>query len=245
MAPPVRARMVALASRALGEMPTSQVPATLRKAATFAPAKRAKLVGNQIATAIDDDADFREHLSTQVQVLVPGVVAELRSGQSGGADEPVEAAAVAFLLRPEGWEDVVAAGNARVTEQRESQSGELAATVERLTAQLSDARGQVKSTRDKLRARVDAVKSENSQLRRTLGQTRAQLKEAQGTASGAYEAIQEARREADVAARDADAEARRLRSRIAELEGELATARRSTRDDRGAENARLRLLLET
>jgi hypothetical protein len=95
----VRAKMVAIASQAIAMMPTPQVPAALRKSVDFAPAKRAKLVGAQIAAAVDADEEFREHLATQVRALVPDVVAGLESGESDSDASPVEAAAVAFIIR--------------------------------------------------------------------------------------------------------------------------------------------------
>src|SRR6185295_16317301 len=44
---------------------------------------------------------------------------------------------------------------------------------------------------------------------------------------------------------EASAEVRRLRTRLAEVEAALETARRSARDARGAADVRLRLLLDT
>ncbi|MEJ7707923.1 MAG: hypothetical protein WKF82_12040 [Nocardioidaceae bacterium] len=49
LAPAVRAKMLALASQALSRMTPSTVPASLRIVAGFAPAKRVKLAGAQLA----------------------------------------------------------------------------------------------------------------------------------------------------------------------------------------------------
>ena len=238
----VRAKLISLASRAVAMMPTQQVPAALRKGVDFAPAKRAKLVGAQIAAAVDTDEEFREHLAVQVRALVPDLVAALESAD-GEASSP-ESAAVAFILRTEGWADVIGS----VREGSEDQAhvhGRLVDAVDRLTAALADSRAQTKDVRSRLLAQIDAVKADNHQLRRTLGQTRVQLKEAVLRADAASSAVEEQQRAAAVATRSLEAETRRLRARIAELESQHASARRALRDDRDAEVMRLRLLLDT
>jgi predicted RNA-binding protein with PIN domain len=240
----VRSRLVALASQAIAKMPAAQVPAPLRRGVDFAPAKRAKLVGRQIAAALDADDEFREHLATQVRALVPDVVAELEADPTGEVAPSVDAAAVAFIVRTPGWAEVVRSAAAAEIGRREER-GDLAGTVDHLTAALASARAQNKEMRSRLRAQLDAVKAENAQLRRTLGQARVQLKEAVLRADDAQAAMGEQSREAAVATRALEAEARRLRARIAELETQHTSARRAVRDDRDAEVMRLRLLLDT
>ena len=240
----VRARVVALASQAITKMPPAQVPAPLRRSVDFAPAKRAKLVGRQIAAAVDADDEFREHLATQVRALVPDVVAALEAVLTEDAAPSVEAAAVAFIVRTPGWAGVVRSTAAAENGRREVR-GDLAGTVDHLTAALTSARAQNKEVRTRLRAQLDAVKAENAQLRRSLGQVRVQLKEAVLRADDAQAAMGEQSREAAVATRSLEAEARRLRARITELETQHTSARRAVRDDRDAEVMRLRLLLDT
>jgi predicted RNA-binding protein with PIN domain len=246
----VRSRMIALASQAITKMPTAQVPTSLRRSVDFAPAKRAKLVGRQLAAAVDADDEFREHLATQVRALVPDVVAALEGDPTEEAvpteeaAPSVEAAAVAFIVRTPGWADVVRSTAAAERGRREV-CGDLAGTVDHLTAALASARARNKEMRTRLRAQLDAVKAENAQLRRTLGQARVQLKEAVLRADDAQAAMDEQSREAAVATRSLEAEARRLRARITELETQHTSARRAVRDDRDAEVMRLRLLLDT
>ncbi|MDX6317294.1 MAG: hypothetical protein QOD35_694, partial [Nocardioidaceae bacterium] len=240
----VRSRLVALASQAITKMPPAQVPAPLRRSVDFAPAKRAKLVGRQIAAAVDADDEFREHLATQVRALVPDVVAALEAVPTEEAAPSVEAAAVAFIVRTPGWGDIVRSTAAAENGRREVR-GDLAGTVDHLTAALASARAQNKEIRTRLRAQLDAVKAENASLRRSLGQARVQLKEAVLRADDAQAAMGEQSREAAVATRALEAEARRLRARITELETQHTSARRAVRDDRDAEVMRLRLLLDT
>ena len=95
----VLAAVVTLASEALGRMPAAQIPAPLRRSASFAPARRAKLVGRQIADAVAADEEFREHLAIQVKAIVPRIVDALESGQVIAVADLTQAAAVAYLLR--------------------------------------------------------------------------------------------------------------------------------------------------
>jgi predicted RNA-binding protein with PIN domain len=240
----VRSRLIALASQAIAKMPATQVPASLRRSVDFAPAKRAKLVGRQIAAAVDADDEFRENLATQVRALVPDVVAALEAEPTDGTATSVEAAAVAFIVRPPGWADILRSTAAAENGRREVR-GDLAGAVDHLTAALASARAQNKELRSRLRAQLDAVKAENAQLRRTLGQARVQLKEAVQRADEAQAVMDERSREAAVATRALEADARRLRARISELETQHTSARRAVRDDRDAEVMRLRLLLDT
>jgi predicted RNA-binding protein with PIN domain len=238
----VRSRMIALAAQALTKMPMSQIPPALRRSVDFAPSKRAKLVGAQLAAALETDDEFRDHLATQVRALVPDVVAGLESEPAPGFSS-TDAAAVAFIVRTSGWTDVVRAATQAVDVA--PSSGDLLDSVDRLTAALAQARGKNKEIRSRLRAQLDAVKAENAQLRRTLGHTRVQLKEALLRAEDAMAAVEDQQRETAVASRFLEAETRRLRARITELESQHTSARRAVRDDRDAEVMRLRLLLDT
>lgn len=240
----IRAKIITLASQAITKMPLQQVPAPLRRSVNFAQAKRAKLVGQQIATAVELDDEFREHLATHLRALVPETVAELESGEPGEASSLDESAAVAFIVRTSGWTEVVESATAAANEQA-AVSDNPVHTVERLTAALAQARGDNKSTRARLRAQLDGVKADNVQLRRTLGQARVQLKEGLLRGEAAASAVDEQQRAASAAIRSLEAEVRRLRTRISELVGQNTSARRAVRDDRDAEVVRLRLLLDT
>jgi predicted RNA-binding protein with PIN domain/phage shock protein A len=244
--PRLRARVVALASQGLSRVPPAHVPAALRRSASFAPAKRAKLVAGDLAGAVDDDDEFREHLATQVRAIVPTATASLESDTPPVTVETLaETAAAAFLLRTEGWESVVQRAIDAEEERRDAPGGDLAATVEKLQAALTSARSELKSAREKMRTQVAEVKADNAALRRTLGQTRQQLKQAQETAASVDSVVESVRRESEIAQRAAEAESRRLRARVERLESHTTSARRAVREDREAETMRLRLLLDT
>ena len=65
----VRARVIGLAAEALGKMAAEHLPASLKRVASFAPARRARLAGSQIAGVLESDDQFRDRLATQVQAL--------------------------------------------------------------------------------------------------------------------------------------------------------------------------------
>ncbi|MBA2445502.1 MAG: NYN domain-containing protein [Nocardioidaceae bacterium] len=224
-------------------MPPADVPAELRIAAGFALAKRVKLAGGQIATAVDTDAEFRRHLATQVRALAPRVVSQLESRQPVSEDELPEAAAIAYLTRIEGWPDVVAADAALEIAQQRADSN--SATVSRLTSALATARADAERVRAKSRLHIDQLKADNTQLRRTLGETRGKLKNAEGASEAAQRDRDGEAHDARLQLRALHADVRRLRAKVAELEVEGATERRSRRGERDAESMRLRLLLDT
>lgn len=241
--PGVHKKMVILAARALSAMPPEQIPPALRRAAAFAPARRAKLAGPQLAAALEADDEFRQRLAVQVRAMVPQLIHALDEGTPLPPARALETAAAAYLVRPSGWESVVQ--SARDVELSRGGGADEDETVQRLTAALSAARSEAKVVRERLRGQLDDVKADNAQLRRTLGEVRQQLRGAQAAALSADQSEQDARREALTGARAAEAENRRWRSRVAELEGQLAATRRAGRDARDTETMRLRLLLDT
>lgn len=240
-----RAAMISIASDAIGRMPVTQVPTAIRKSAAFAPARRAKLVGRQIAEALASDDEFRAQLGVQVRAMVPRTVVALETKDELEPSELASAAAVAYLVRTDGWQDVVAAAEAAQRHHRGGSEAHAAATVERLTTQLLQARAEAKQQRTRLREQIEALKQDNAGLRRTLGQTRVELKDAQSRTARALDDLEDVRRAAEVAARETAADVRRLRAKVSDLESESSATRRVARDDRDAEVVRLRLLLET
>ena len=242
----VRARVVGLAAEALGKMAAEHLPASLKRVASFAPARRARLAGSQIAGVLESDEQFRDRLATQVQALSGELGKALLEGRPPAAADPVEAAATAYLLRSPGWADVVAAAGAALRSERE------AAEVQRADEQLERLRlrvGEVEAELDTQRARhkeqLDRLKREYTEVRTRLGEARARAREAEEAVEvGRVEADRRAGTAAQMLAA-AEAEVRRLRGRVGELETELGSARRSERAERVSGTVRARLLLET
>ncbi len=238
----VRARLVALAAEALGRMASEQVPLPMRRLASFAPARRARLGGERILDAAEDDEQFRERLAVQARAVVPEAAREL---DAGGADS-LDAAALAWLERPDGWQDVVsrasATGRAREEESAVRTADERA---ERLQRRLDDAAEEVRAVRQKSREDLDALRADNADLRRKLGESRRQAKEAAATADELRRTTQDAGATARSARIAGEAELRRLRARVVELEQRLAGAQRERRLDRDEASLRARLLLDS
>src|SRR4051794_25539093 len=143
----VAGQVISVASEALGRMPRAQVPPSLRKSASFAPARRSKLVGRQILEALRGDEEFREHLAVQVRTIAPGIVDMLTNGQAPIEVELSEAAAVAYLMRCDGWEELVDRA-AESERRRDADSGQTAAAVQRLESQLAQVRLEFRQQRD-------------------------------------------------------------------------------------------------
>jgi predicted RNA-binding protein with PIN domain len=239
----LRGKTARLAARALGQVPVEQVPPALRRAAAFAPARRAKLAGEQIAAGLDSDPRFRAALAVQVRALVPALADVVEGDPERAGADPLEAAAAAFLLRSTGWQDVVRVGCAAAS--RADASKDPSPTDQRLADALASARADAQNVRDRLRIQLDKAKSENAELRQKLGATRQQLRAAEQRATTATSAADDAHRSAEASTKSARAEARRLRNRVSELETQLAGLLRGARDARAAETTRVRLLLDT
>jgi predicted RNA-binding protein with PIN domain len=235
---PVRLRALALAADALGQIPADQLPAPLRRVASFAPARRARLAAMQIASTLETDQTFRDRVATQVRVAVPDLAAALDEGAPPPAANPVEVAAVAYLLRSDAWKDLVEA--ARDANQTSEPSDWTAGTVERLQQKLRDARAQLRAAQAKARDQVAEVKRENAELRRKLGDARQRLSAAEQAVQDAVLAQESAQKESAAL----ESEARRLRARVTELEASSSAARRSVRDERESGTLRARLLLD-
>jgi len=242
----VRARVVRLAAEALGTVPADQLPPSLKRVASFAPGRRAKLAGSQIAGVLEADEAFRGRLAVQVRARMPELAQALDEGATPEAADPVEYAAVAYLLRPEGWRQAVErAVDAADAERNVALNREAAQQVERLRRQLEEAAAEQRETRDRHRAQVATLKAENSELRHKLGDARARARTAEEAAAASQASAEQALGQATAVVATSEAELRRLRSRIEELEKELTSARRAGRTEKGESTLRARLLLDT
>ncbi len=82
---PVRARVLDFAAQVAGGQPPATLPASLRPFAKFTPAKRARLAATPLAAALEADSVFRGRVAERVRDTYPDV----------------------YLLRPEGWSDLL------------------------------------------------------------------------------------------------------------------------------------------
>jgi predicted RNA-binding protein with PIN domain/cell division protein FtsB len=243
---PVRQRVVSLASDVLGGLEPEQVPASLRQVARFTAAKRARLGGSAIAAAVEVDPGFRRRVLDAARTAHPGLVETMSAGPPPPAADPADVAVVAYLLHADGWDEVVATAAAEIRRVEEDEQATRAdVTTVRLREQLTAARADARDGRDRLKAEIDRLKAENAALRRRANQAR---DDAARAAAAGQSAAAEAARSVEIAesARaSAEAEARRLRGRLTDVEEALSSTRRAGREGRSLETARLALLLDT
>jgi predicted RNA-binding protein with PIN domain len=238
--------VVAIAAQALGRLEQDQVPASLRRVASFAPSRRARLAAAQIAAVVAQDEAFRERVAMQVRDELPELARALEARLEAPAADPVDVAALAYLLRPEGWAARVSvASRAAEAERSGAASREGTERAERLRRQLEAATEELKQLRRRHREQVAELKSENADLRHRLGDARGRARSAEDMAAQAVAAQQEAAASAATVAASQEAELRRLRARGEQLERDLASVRRAERLERGSETLRARLLLDT
>jgi predicted RNA-binding protein with PIN domain len=235
----VRQRLVAMTLEVLDSV--GDLPASLRPVMGFAPQRRTRLAAGPIAVALQDD-DFRSKVAGQIRPGRANLIAALEGGEPVAAD-PVEAAAVAYLVRPDGWQRTLAQAVSRLDESAPaaaSREEELA----RLRQQVEETRAEFADVRERLRQQVTQLKADNADLRRKLGAERSRAKQAVDAAAAAQEAERAAREDAARQVSAAQIEARRLQTRIEELAAEATRVRQSGRAERGGEAMRARLLLD-
>ncbi|PZS33553.1 MAG: RNA-binding protein [Pseudonocardiales bacterium] len=245
---PVRQRLVLLAADVLARMPQDEMPSALRTIARFTPAKRARLGASVLAAALDADADFRAKVAEVIAQASPQLVEAVREGTSTTASDPIDTALVAYLTRPEGWSELVAQANTRWAAER-GKDDATAEEISRLREELAQLRGKAKAEPARVRQAVLAAEqasaAELGDLRKQVRARTAELRAAAQELEDAHGAVADAQRRIDAAASAQEAELRRVRARVAELERAAETNRRSARADRDVDDARLWLLVDT
>ena len=224
----VRHRVHALTAAVLPGI--AKLPAPLRKVADFAPARRAKLGASAMTAALESDEEFRDRVAVQV---------------AGDRPQPVDdvtVAALAWLLRADGWEDELDTALTGLAHRPAAQDH---AEADRLRQQVEAAEQAARDVRDRHRDAVAGLKAENGALRRKLGETRSALREALSAADEAGRAADQLRGQVDAAAASAEKELRQLRARVARLEEEARADRRAGRTEREESSLRARLLLDS
>ncbi|HEX5089722.1 MAG TPA: NYN domain-containing protein [Nocardioides sp.] len=215
----VRARLVSLVAASLGDV--TPLPAALKQVAGFAPARRARLGATAIMTELERDEELRGRVGVQARTRANG--------------DALDVAALAWLERPEGWEDAVRRAaeptpRKSVDAQHEQRERKLRERAEAAEQALRDQRRSHKEA-------LEALKAEVSTLRRTLGETRTKERAARAEAEAARERAEES------VAR-LERELRQLRTQVAKLEEQAGEQRRQARSDRDDVTVRARLLLE-
>jgi predicted RNA-binding protein with PIN domain len=245
-----RQQLVTIAADLVGRLAPDELPVALRPVARFTPTKRVRLAGTQLAAALDADDAFRARVADAVAEALPQLAEAVRAGDSTAASDPVDTAVVAYLLRPDGWQGIVADANARRAAERERAGHEAnAAEVAQLRAQLADLKTRLRAEVAQGKAAVAdaaaAAEAEITELRKQLRARIGELRAAQRAREEAEAAAAEATRQAEAAEAAREMETRRLRGRVSELERAAEAARRGARTERDVDAARLWLLIDT
>jgi predicted RNA-binding protein with PIN domain len=247
----VRARTLALAADALGAMAMSsadQVPQALRPFARFTPVRRAKLAAVPLAAALEVDPMFRQRVGDRVRLAMPELATAVADGTALPVAPPADVAALAYLLRPAGWQQtVLLAQQALAEEQRFAGERAQASASSRQAGSVRDD-GVAKADAARLRAELLALRREHDELRRRLGDARERARKAEKDLEALRLTAQADRAAGELSAaavQAAEAETRRLRTKLAAAEQALAAARTSAREGSGSDDARAWLLLDT
>ena len=243
---PVRQRITSLAAAALPALPGDEIPVALRRVARFAPNRRARLGGREIAAQLAGDPLFRQRISTRAVEDTGDLGAAVAAGMAPAAADPVEVAALAYLVRPEGWRELIESAGQAVQAEVDSAAvaGQLRAAEHR-AARAEHDRAVARVEADKLRDELARVREELGQLREETRTATKALREAQAAQKRASDLLATEKGRASRVAADHDAEVRRLKTRLAEAESLAATGKQSAKDARAADDARLWLLIET
>lgn len=243
---PVRLRVLAVAADRLGSMEVDRVPAGLRPFARFTPGRRARLAAVPLAAALEGDPVFRQHVAAGLREALPELVNALEAGLVPPAAAPEDVAAVAYLVRPDGWQDYVdRAATALARDQSSSREAAAADLVVRLREQLEAVRASARGEVERLRADVMAARVEAEDGRRRVREALERARRAESAAADAQAALATTKAQAASASTAAEAESRRQRARAGDAEGALEQARRAAREGHSADEMRLRLLLDT
>jgi len=243
---PVRQRITALAAAALPGLPADEIPVALRRVARFAPNRRARLGGREIAAQLASDPLFRQRVSGRVVADAGDLGAAVTSGMAPAAADPVEVAALAYLARPDGWRELIEdAGDAVRADADSAAVVNQVRDAEQRAARAEHDRAVAKVEADKLRDELARVREELGQLREETRNTARALRESQAAQKRASDLLATEKGRVSRVAADQESEVRRLRTRLAEAEATAATGKQSAKDARAVDDARLWLLLET
>lgn len=242
----VRRRVIALVADAFGGLTVSELPPALRQYARFTPSRRAKFAGNAMAAAVESDPVFRQRIATRLRESQAELSEAIDGGTPPAAADPVDVAALAYVLRPAGWAKLVEAAGEEAQRAHAERAGEEAEReLCRLREELAQARAAARADTERTRAELEAVRKESDGLQRKLRSALSDVKRGEAALRKLETELEAARAAAAAQQATADGEARRLRARLAEAESALEASRRAAREGRSVADMRVRLLLDT
>ncbi|WP_284750251.1 NYN domain-containing protein [Amycolatopsis sp. RTGN1] len=243
---PVRDRIAELSAAAVAKLPATDVPRQLRPVAKFAPAKRAKLGGAALLTALGESSQFRT-----------AVIEWLREHRTDALDpnaaDSVAAAAAAVLLGESGAAGRVrlVAKNAEENALRAERDAALARS-QRLEAELTQLRVELAEAKKAAEGARGEREGEVEKLLKRLREQGVQLRHAKDAAeaASAETARGSAARADEIAALTTQLARERQRvaterARAERAVGDAEVARQSAREAREADEVRLALLIDT
>jgi predicted RNA-binding protein with PIN domain len=243
---PVRTRVVALTAAAMAQLPTTEVPASLRRVAQFAPNRRARLGAVAIAAQLATDPLFRQRVAAKVLADGGELAAAVEASDVPAAADPVEVAALAYLARPAGWSDFVSAAADALQADAESAAVESRLRdIEARAARAEHERAVAKVEVEKLRDEAARLREELTSMRDETRVVARELREMTARERRAAELLAIERGRIARTAADHETEVRRLRARLAEAEDAAGANRAAASKARQVDDARLWLLLET
>ncbi|HEY2795829.1 MAG TPA: NYN domain-containing protein [Micromonosporaceae bacterium] len=246
LAEPVRQRVVAITAAAMTLMPAAEMPAALRRVAKFAPNRRARLGGSAISTHLAADPLFRQRIGALVLADSGELGTAVRDGILPGTADPVEAAALIYLVRPDGWRDLLEEASEALTAGADLASAEAAMRAqEQRTARAEHERAMARVEADKLRDEAARLREEVVGLREENRGLSKSLRETQAKEKRASELLAVERGRIARTASDHEAEIRRMRAQLSDAENAAGATKQTAKASRQVDDARLWLLLET
>ncbi|MFC4336801.1 NYN domain-containing protein [Salininema proteolyticum] len=237
---PARRRIVDLAASTLPAMGPAEVPPPLRKFIKFNQPKRVKLGSTAIIRELEVNPEFREKAGGVVSGSGDELVRRFVDGDPPVLTEPALAAALSYLLQPDGWRDTAAAAVAALEAENRAKPEPPA------PAPVPD--GQ-----------VERLEKENTRLRDALADQRKAAADLHQQVRTLHQAVTDLTGEteklrSDVAAekgrmkqvgKERKAERRRHEAELASVRTELAELKQHEREDKRLGSTRMWLLLET
>ncbi|PZS32160.1 MAG: RNA-binding protein [Pseudonocardiales bacterium] len=240
----VRARVLTFAAAALGTLPEDELPRALRPFARFTPSRRARAAAGALATALEDDPEFRHRVAGTV--ASDPLAAAVGAGAVPPAADPAQAAALAYLLRPQGWvaliEQAQAVADIRARRVADDSAGQ---QVRLLTEQLAASRAEVREQARRFRADSAQAAAAADALRRDLRELGKKSQQAAAESEQAIAGLAAERQRWAATQSRLEADLRRLRVQLGAAEAVVESARRGSREGRTGEDMRLWLLLDT
>jgi predicted RNA-binding protein with PIN domain len=241
----VRQRVVEAAAELIGSLARDEIPSPLRRVARFEPRRRARLAATPIAAQLESDADFRTRVAEAVLGGSPELARTFESDSVPAAADPVQVAALAYLLRPDGWTHHIEVARREVERSMVvAEEAEAAREVATLKEQLAAARSGRAEEVERLRGELRGARAEIAELRKKVHEARNRARREQERAEDLTKLSDEERSAAATAASATDAELRRLRGRLSTAENAAEDARRAAREGRNVDDLRLRVLLD-